>query len=66
MIKHLLFWYYFAVARCRGIGRTYNKLPKGNSCSTGIYKVNEAKIMFFRHGWKPYCITKKSGSFLCD
>jgi hypothetical protein len=40
-------------------------MPKGEAVSTGIHKLAEVRTMFFRHGWIPYCLTGRGGSFLC-
>jgi hypothetical protein len=64
-MKEIKFWYLFIVARMRGIGRAYSISPKGNSVSCGIHKINEIRLMHFKHGWVPYCITSNSSSFSC-
>lgn len=61
MIK---FYVYYFFARVRGIGRTYNKLPKEHSTSCGITDIKEIKTMYLKHGWIPYCKTKTGTSFI--
>ncbi len=65
-MQEVKFWCYFVLARVRGIGRAYNAMPKGEAVSTGIHKLAEVRTMFFRHGWIPYCLTGRGGSFLCS
>jgi hypothetical protein len=58
------FWLYWLVARTRGIGRKYNRLPiYCSSISCGITKTEEMKVMFYKHGWKPYCVTRYGSSY---
>jgi hypothetical protein len=58
------FWAYYIIAKFRGMGRSCNVLPMARpSVSCGIRKLSEIKVMYDRHGWIPYCITKFGSSY---
>lgn len=65
-IRKSKFWFYYLSARLRGIRRTCNRMPKGAAVSCGIHNTKDAQVMYFKHGWIPYCITNQSGSFKVD
>jgi hypothetical protein len=44
-MQTIKFWHYYILARLRGIGQAYNRMPEGSGVSCGINKLPEIRTM---------------------